>query len=275
MTIFNSLRAGSLTCLTGFALSAGSSVYAATTNGEDNSNGEVNANQLPVKPVSASERQKNAQTADAVNRIPSVNVDPSELQPLADDKPIHGFHPIKKMLQPVERLEKNSTQLQQQIMKLEGPIAGLQPAMLSLHQKIGSVEHRMGGVQDRIQEVDSSVGTVGSKIGQVGSEIGSISSQMTNVRGDLARMQHEISDLNGPLKDLHKPLVEVAEPLKTVDQKLEKLAALLTSVLFTIVAAAVAITIGTPIAAILIYKYRRKLFPNMSDREFPVAKSGG
>jgi hypothetical protein len=76
------------------------------------------------------------------------------------------------------------------------------------------------------------------------------------------------------MKDLGNLVAEVAQPLQTVDQKLEKLAALLTTVLFTILVAAGIIAIGTPIAAILIYRNRRKLFPDMSDRDFRVAKAG-
>lgn len=42
--------------------------------------------------------------------------------------------------------------------------------------------------------------------------------------------------------------------------------ALLPLILFAIVVAAIAVAIGTPIAAILVYKHRSRLFPDMQER---------
>lgn len=236
------------------------------------SGAEVNQHNVQLKPASGTEEKNNKDTAAAVNRIPGVNVQAKDLQPPAPEEPIRGFHPIKKMLQPIIRLQKNTMQLQQQIMKLAGPIASLQPSMLGLQKKMTSVESKMGNMQGRIVDVGSSIDGVGTRVDNVGSQMNKISNQMTDVRSDLSRMQNEINRLNVPLKALQKPLVDVAQPLETVDQKLEKLAALLTTVLFTIFAAAVIIAVGTPIAAILIYRNRRRLFPDMPDGDFPLPK---
>lgn len=233
---------------------------------------EVNQHNVLLKPATDVEEKNNKDTAAAVNRIPGANLQAKDLQPPAPEEPIRGFHPIKKMLQPIIRLQKNTIQLQQQIMKLEGPIASLQPSMLGLQKKMTSVEHKMGGMQGRIIDVGTSIDGVGTRVDNVGSQMGQISKQMTDVRSDLSKMQNEINRLNVPLKALQKPLIDVAQPLETVDQKLEKLAALLTTILFTIFAAAGIIAVGTPIAAILIYRNRRRLFPDMPDGEFPVPK---
>jgi peptidoglycan hydrolase CwlO-like protein len=239
---------------------------AATTN--PGSNADTQSSQINLK-----DQQNNDETAKAVNKVPGVNVQGKDLQPPPPETPIRGFHPIKKMLQPVVRLEKNSVQLEQQIMKLEGPIAGLQPAMISLHKKMGAVEKKMGSVQGHIDDVGNRIEGVGTRVNDVSTRMKEISQQMTAVRGDISSVRKEIGVLEGPIKDLHKPLAEVARPLLNVEQKLEKLAALLTTVLFAILLAAGIIAIGTPIAAILIYRNRRKLFPDMSDRDFPVAKA--
>ena len=45
-------------------------------------------------------------TAKAVNEIPGVHVQPQLMQTPAQEPPIKGFHPIKRVLQPVEELEK-------------------------------------------------------------------------------------------------------------------------------------------------------------------------
>lgn len=234
---------------------------------------EKNQANVEVKPVTPTEKQRNEETAQAANKVSGVDLQGKDLQPPAPEEPIHGFHPIKKMLQPIVRLEKNSVQLEQQIMKLEGPIAGLQPAMLDLHKKMGTVGNKISSMQSHIDNVGDRIDGVGSRVNDVDTQMGKISGQMTAVRTDITNVSKQINKLEGPIRDLHKPLSEVAQPLSTVDQKLEKLAALLTTVLFAILMAAGIIAIGTPIAAVLIYRNRRKLFPDMSDRDFPVAKA--
>jgi ABC-type spermidine/putrescine transport system permease subunit I len=59
----------------------------------------------------------------------------------------------------------------------------------------------------------------------------------------------------------------VAQPLRELHQELTELKGLLATILFAIVVAAIAVAIGTPIAAVLIYKHRHKLFKNMNDGE--------
>lgn len=220
---------------------------------------DSSAQETDKKPISAEQEKLNEQTSNAVNQIPGVHIRASDLQPPADEVQIKGFHPIKKMLQPVVRLEKNSTQLQQQIMKLEGPIAGLQQPMLGLHSKMTSVEGKMNSMHDQLSNMQS---------------------ELTGVRSDISGMRKQIGDLRGPINALQepisalqKPLTGVATPLEAVQTELKQVRALIATVLFAIVAAAIAISIGTPLAAIFIYKHRRKVLPGVADRDFPVAKS--
>lgn len=180
----------------------------------------------------------NKQTAQIINRLPGAHIQAQDLAIPKEPAPIKGFHPIKRALLPIERLERNSVQLQQQIMKLEGPIAGLQQPMIGLHKKMDAVQ-----------------------------------SKMEDIHGQLTTMDGRISRLEPSVARLEQPLANVAGPLTEVKQELQKVEVLIGTVLFTIMVAAVAIAVGTPIAAILVYKNRKKLFPDIPDHEFPVAKS--
>jgi chromosome segregation ATPase len=214
------------------------------------------------KPVAQSSKDKsiNKSTAKAMNRIQGVQISDKELEPPPEQLPITGFHPIKKALAPIVRLERNSVQLQQQIMKLEGPIAALNPPMVGLQSRMTSVESKMGSMQQRLDGMSEAVRGV--------------SKQMSGVRGDIKGMRQQISQLQEPIEalrtpieKLQEPLVNVAEPLKQVHKELADMKALLATVLGAIVLAAIAISIGTPIAAIYIYRNRKKIFPNLSDHE--------
>lgn len=227
---------------------------------------ETNRHGVPVKDVSAKKDQMNKETAQAVNKIPGVNLKPADLQPPADDPPIKGFHPIKKAMQPVVRLEKNSVMLQQQIMKLEGPIGALQPAMLGLHKKMDGVDKHMGTMQGELTTMANDTMDVSKKMDGVRQDI-------TAMRLQIKGLEVPIRQLQKPLNDLREPLSNVAEPLKQVHKELSDMRTLLASVLGAIVIATICIAVGTPIAAILIYKHRRKLFPSMRDHDFPVANA--
>ncbi len=205
---------------------------------------ETNKNGVKVD-ASPDKKESAAKTADVVNQVPGVNVKKEDLEPPAQ-APIKGFHPIKKLLQPVENLEGMSIKLEQQIMKLEAPIAALQPPMLSLQKKMTGVDDQIGTMQKRLDSMES---------------------QVTGVRSDLAGMRKEISELKSPIVSLQKPIAGVATPLEDLNTKLNY-------ILMAILTAAVAISLGTPFAAIMVYRNRRKLFPGMSDHEMPKVVDG-
>lgn len=179
-------------------------------------------------------------TADVVNQVPGVKVDQKDLEP-PTAPPIKGFHPIKRLLRPVENLEGMSIKLEQQIMKLEGPIAGLQPPMINLQHKMDKVDQSIGTMQDKL---------------------GGVQSQVTGVRSDIALMRKDIEGLKAPIVALKAPIGTVAQPL-------EKLQSQLNFIILAIFVAAGAIAFGTPVAAVLMYRNRHKLFPDMQTHELP------
>jgi septal ring factor EnvC (AmiA/AmiB activator) len=202
-------------------------------------NEAVHVQATPDKKKSASE------TASVVNQVPGVNVKKEDLEP-PTEPPIKGFHPIKKLLRPVENLEGMSIKLEQQIMKLEGPIAALQPPMQSLQKQMITVD-----------------GQIGTMHGQ----LDSMQSQVQGVRSDLAGMKQEIKELKAPIVSLEKPIAGVATPLEDLNNKLNY-------IFGAILIAALAIALGTPLAAIVVYRNRHKLFPGMSDHELPKVVDG-
>ncbi|HEY9793956.1 MAG TPA: hypothetical protein V6D22_26405 [Candidatus Obscuribacterales bacterium] len=221
-------------------------------------------------PQTQAPTQTDTKTAQAVSSIPGVNVDPSLMAKPVFDNPIKGFHPIKKLLQPVENLEKTSVALGQQIMRLEGPIASLQTPMIGLQTKMTSVEQRMGEMQGKLSNVQ------GSMVG-VTHDMDDIGHQMHGVRGDLGTMQTRIVQLEKPIIGLREPITAVAHPvegvqtqLATVQKELADLKSLLSTIIFVILVAAGAIALGTPVAAVMIYKHRRKILPSVKEKDFPV-----
>lgn len=214
------------------------------SHGKDKDKGQVNGEGVHVE-ASSAKKKSASETAAVVNQVPGVNVKKEDLEP-PTEPPIKGFHPIKKLLRPVENLEGMSIKLEQQIMKLEGPIAALQPPMQSLQKQMVTVD-----------------GQIGTMHGQ----LDSMQTQVQGVRSDLAGMKQEIKELKAPIVSLEKPIAGVATPLEDLNAKLNY-------ILGAILIAALAIAVGTPLAAIVVYRNRHKLFPGMSDHELPKVVDG-
>jgi len=208
-------------------------------------------------------RQLNKQTAEAVNTIPGVKVQAQDLEP-RELPEIRGFHPIKRALRPIENMQNMAIRLQQQIMRLEGPIAALQPSMLSLRSRMVDVEKQMG-------EVDSHLGRVREQVGGVDNQMAAVHKEIAAVRADLATVHRELNRLREPMELLRKPLVGVAEPLTGMQRRLDQVQALLASVLAAMFLATITVAVGTPVAALLIYRNRKKLFPGLRDEELKMS----
>jgi len=256
------------------ALAANTEVQAnqAPQTASNESNSSTSVEVAPAKQVDPKQAALNAQTANGMRRI-GVNVSPQQLNSSGELPPITGFHPIKRALRPVVQLEHNSVELQKQIMRLEGPIAGLQGPMVGLQKK-------MNGVEQKMVDMKGAIGSMQTQVGSADSGMSKINQQMDGVRSDLKTMQRDICELRKPITDLQKPLhalegplTSVSEPLREVYKQLGEMKTLLTMVLFAIMAGAMATAIGTPIAAVVIWRNRRKLFPHMNDHDFPVAKA--
>ncbi len=192
-------------------------------------------------------KQEAEEIANIVNQVPGVKVTAKDLEP-PEQPPIKGFHPIKRLLRPVENLEGMSIKLEQQIMKLEGPIAALQPPMVNLQKK-------MNGVDSHLEDTNNTLGKMEYRLH-------SVEDQVKGARTDIDSVRQEINALKEPITGLRGPLGTIAKPLEAVQTQLNLV---LLAILFT----AVVIAIGTPIAAIQVYRNRHKIFPDLGDHELP------
>jgi hypothetical protein len=97
----------------------------------------------------------------------------------------------------------------------------------------------------------------------------SVGHQVSGVMPDLGSMREDLNSLQTPLHALLEPLNNVAVPLEQVRHELADMRALLATVLASIFMATICIAIGTPIAAVLVYKNRHRFFPNIDEKDFP------
>lgn len=215
--------------------------------------------------------------AKVLNQIPGVNVTAKDLQESEVKKGV-SLNPITWLFKPVIRLQEQSVHLEQQIMKLTGPISALQPGILKLDNRIVSVGKEIGAVR-------SEIGTVEEKIENVGNQLSAMRQDITAMRVELGEIKKPIVDLQGPIVRLHDPLTKIEKPISGIDSRLVlldkelgDLKTLLSLVLTAIFISAGIIAVGTPVAAILIWRNKAKLLPKPTPQQIKeentLARSG-
>jgi hypothetical protein len=117
--------------------------------------------------------------------------------------------------------------------------------MISLQKKMTGVDQQIGSMQNRL---------------------GSMQGEVIGVRSDLAVMRKDIEGLKQPIVELRKPIGTVAAPLEGLQRQLN-------FILMAIFVASGAIAFGTPIAAVLIYRSRHRLFPDMKEHDLPKVQA--
>jgi archaellum component FlaC len=235
-----------------------------------------NTKGVPVKKVNAVTDQRNKDTAKAVNKVPGIQIQGQDLQPPAELPPITGLHPIKRLLQPVIRLGQGAVEIQQSMMKLEGPIAGLHPSMTSLDNKMTSVDHQMAHMQTQLHGMSDNVAEIDTNISKVGNKIDEVRQDISGIREQVVHVTIPIRDLQKPLHEMLEPLKDVTKPMSLVHGELAELSTMLRGVLVAIVVAVLAIVVGTPLAAVHVYRNRKKYFPHLREpgADLPIDTMG-
>lgn len=176
------------------------------------------------------QKEDAVRTANAVNKLPGEKIDPRDLE----HPPIKGFHPIKKLFQPISDLEKTTEKLNTEGTKLEKPMGQLERPMLHLQKKMVTVD---------------------TKVVQMRKTLQGVSDEVIGARSDLSSIRQQMNDLKRPIVALREPVTGVASPLEQIQIKLNML-------LFFIFIFGLIVAFGTPMAAVLIYRNRSKLFPS-------------
>ncbi|CAN5627661.1 hypothetical protein BH10CYA1_BH10CYA1_43060 [soil metagenome] len=270
------LLAGSVSLSNAAYAQESSTATAATKDLGGTATSPKNSKGVPVKKVSAKTDKMNKETAKAVNKVPGVNIQAADLQPPAEDPPITGFHPIKKLLRPVIRLGKGAVEIQQSMMKLEGPIAGLQPSMTALDKKLASVDHQLTHMQSQLSDMSGDVNHINSGLDKVGIRVDEVRQDIIGMTQQVKHLIVPIHALQTPLHEMMAPLKDVTKPMSDVHGQLSELHTMLHWVIVAIVVGVLAITLGTPLTAIYVYRNRKKFFPYLREpgNDLPIDTRG-
>lgn len=204
--------------------------------------------------ISASASLKGLDRADAqyqaqqINKtVPQLNVRTEDLVSPDQKKP--GFNPLGFLFRPITDLQKQTIRLQQQIMRLEAPIAGLQKPMFGLQDQMMTVEKQIAEMQKQMVGMERN--------------IESMEEHVINLERPVRSLHAPLARLEVPMRNIATPLVGVQEQLNSLRKDMSELKAIITTmcslILLVIVGAAIAIAVGTPVTAYILWKKRHEI----------------
>lgn len=94
-----------------------------------------------------------------------------------------------------------------------------------------------------------------SQVGKVETGILGLREDLKAIRAELTQVRSHVNALQKPLEQVRAPLLEVAGPLSSLEKRLNALQDLVAWVLVAIGLSAVAVALGTPLAAFLLHKH--------------------
>lgn len=203
---------------------------------------------------------------------------------------------MMKLTGPIAALQPAMLNLQNRVDKMGGQLKHVQGDMQDVRSQMSAISDRLGetvtsmkGVETRISTVSDQMSGVQHSIKgtyaqlkdmrpdlrQVRSDIGRIRGPITRLQEPLISMVEPIHNLNkqvtgvyGEISDIRAPLVNIEKPITSLDKQLtglsndiSELRKLLSLVLTSIFAAAAIVAIGTPVAAIFIWRTKNKILP--------------
>ncbi|HEY9788656.1 MAG TPA: hypothetical protein V6D17_24930 [Candidatus Obscuribacterales bacterium] len=178
-------------------------------------------------------------TSNPISGTVTRTVRPGEYQPTAKqlqewNKPIKGFHPIKRIVRPIWKLRQEAMELQDHIVALQKPMNGLQPAFTSLEGKMAGVDMRMSKVMDQLAGVNGSLSQLTQQMSKIDDELPTVVTgvredihemvkvrqdiqEISKIRADIHQMGTQMRRLEVPLKQLQAPMAAVIKPLSSVE----------------------------------------------------------
>lgn len=205
--------------------------------------------------ISRAEQEKlDTATINASNQINGQHIDPKVMKKQKKGMGWQALNPFAWLLKPVTDTQKTVIELQKQIVRLEAPIANLQKPMV--------------GLRDDMQQVDSTMDSVNQKMTTMHGDITKINSGMNSVDRRIAHMERQLGQMYEPIVELKNPVIALRDPVKGVGNQLATLKNDLkelkqvvsfttTAILAAVLMVGVLIVVGTPIAAIFVWRHRR------------------
>ncbi|MDZ4836632.1 MAG: hypothetical protein SGJ27_22875 [Candidatus Melainabacteria bacterium] len=184
--------------------------------------------------------------AEAVGEVDGVPLAKKDTEPEKKGFSIGDLNPLKWIFKPITDVQKEVKNLGKAITEIETPITDLQEPTVKVREQIV-------GVSDQV--------------GEIRNDMTGIQGSMSNVDGKLERMEKKLGKIYEPIAALNDPVTGIAEPVKRLQGNIHTMTGDLkgmkdvvggtsTAILIAVIGVGLLIVVGSPIAAMIVWKYR-------------------
>lgn len=202
----------------------------------------------------AQDEQLKEVKSDAVSEVDGVNLDVDEEKKgftIGDLNPLKWiFKPVTDTQKEVRRLGKRITHIETPITDLQKPMVGLRQDMVNVHGQMGEIHQDISGVQQQTSNVDKTLGKVEHNLNRIYEPVVKLKEPVEAMAGPVNNVRGNLQTLKSDMKGL-KEVVGVTS----------------TAILIAVIGAGLLVVIGTPIAALLVWRNRSKILKMMGSSQ--------
>lgn len=166
------------------------------------------------------------------------------------------------------------------ISSLHGSLKDMRTELKQTRGNITNVNANINSIRTALSDIRLEIKKVRSDINDVKAPIAQLKKPITALQEPIAQLKGPVTELLGPISELKSPLLRIEKPMTAVDARLASLDVQLTDlrkligmILTSIFVAAAVIAIGTPIAAVIIFRNQRKILKKPSEPSPPKIKA--
>lgn len=183
----------------------------------------------------------------------------SELRDLRSDMNAISSR-LDTTLQHMKGVDKSMQKVSMQLVSMQGSLKGTYGELQQMRPDLSTVRQDIGLIRDPIMRVHRPLQSIVGPIHNLDKQVMSVSSNIRQIKPPLVHMER-------PLVSLDRSMTGVDKEITGLHKEIVELRNLITMVLTSIFLAAVLIAIGTPIAAILVWRNKHKLLPKPKSGE--------
>lgn len=192
--------------------------------------------------------------SEAVSEVDGVKLDTGDEKKgftIGDLNPFKWiFKPVTDTQKEVRRLGKRITHIETPITDLQKPMVGLRQDMVNVHGQMGEIHQDISGVRQQTANVDKSLGKVEHNLNRIYEPVVKLKEPVVAMAGPVNNVRGNLQTLKSDMKGL-KEVVSVTS----------------TAILVAVIGAGLLVVIGTPIAALLVWRNRSRILKMMGSSQ--------
>ncbi len=199
--------------------------------------------------------------AEAIGEVDGVPLDKNASKPEKNGFSIGDLNPLKYIFAPITDVQKEVKTLTKQITEIETPINELQEPMVGLREDMVNVSGQVGQIRTGITGVHKQMNGVDGKLERM-------EKKLEQIYEPIAELKDPVNGIAVPVNKLHGNITSIMSDMKGINQVVGTTSG---AIVLAVVAIGLLVVVGTPIAAMVVWKHRSMILSKLGGTEEDIA----